>query len=393
MNKLLITRRNDKILSALWDGSQVVEFQAENADRGPSAGDIYIGRLKDLVKNINAGFVEISPGEICFYQFPPDGSRYKIGDEFVVQITREAVKTKSPVVSDQLSLNGRLLVLNEDNCRVSVSAKISNPDRRQELKALLEETAARNAVGFILRTNAEYAENEEILKEAEVLLARRKAIREKARFRPCFSKLEESSPSYLAMIQNAGKGTLEEVVTDEEDIYQQVCDYYSRSCKDSETNIYLYRDSMLPMASLYRLEYYLKMALERRVWLKSGGYLVIEPTEALTVIDVNTGKYDGHKNREETFFKINMEAAQEIAFQLRLRNLSGIILVDFIDLKSEEKQQELYDYLKELLRKDSVKSVLVDITPLHLAEITRKKIRATLSEQLKTSEKRNGRGN
>ena len=143
-----------------------------------------------------------------------------------------------------------------------------------------------------------------------------------------------------------------------------------------------YEDKLLPLAKLYSLEKHLEDALSQRVWLKSGGYLIIQPTEALTVIDVNTGKYDGKKRQEETFLKINMEAAKEIGRQLRVRNLSGIIVIDFISMEDKEKKQELIEYFKEVIRQDPVRTTFVDMTGLDLVEITRKKQHRPLHEQL-----------
>ena len=157
----------------------------------------------------------------------------------------------------------------------------------------------------------------------------------------------------------------------------------NESIKQAVPKLSLYTDENLPLMKLYRLESVLKSASDRRVWMKSGGYLVIEPTEALTVIDVNTGKYDGSKNVEETFALINREAAQETARQIRLRNLSGIILIDFINQKDRQAAKELLEELRSLCKEDPVPVRVVDITALGLVELTRKKIKGTLAEQLK----------
>ena len=148
----------------------------------------------------------------------------------------------------------------------------------------------------------------------------------------------------------------------------------------------LYQDSMLSLSALYGIEGKLKPALETRIWLKSGGYLVIEPTEALTVIDVNSGKCEDGKNPEDTYRSINLEAAEEVAFQLRLRNLSGIIIVDFINMQSPGDNAQLLYVLKSLVKRDKVKTTVVDMTPLGLVEITRKKISKPLREQLHFSD-------
>ena len=167
---------------------------------------------------------------------------------------------------------------------------------------------------------------------------------------------------------------MEAIVTDQKDIHEQCCAAFG--------NVTFYQDEMVSLFHLYRLQRILDESLHKQVWLKSGGYLVIEPTEALTVIDVNTGKYSGKKNLRETLLKINLEAAKEVARQLRLRNLTGIIIVDFIDMKEEEDQKQLMQALRSYAASDTVKTTVVDMTALNLVEITRKKGKRPLYEQL-----------
>ena len=167
-------------------------------------------------------------------------------------------------------------------------------------------------------------------------------------------------------------------------MYSEIKEYLETYQKEDLHKLKLYSDPMLPLIKLYGIETKLENALKEKVWLKSGGNLIIQPTEALTVIDVNTSKaVTGKKNVEETFFKLNLEAAKEIAKQIRLRNLSGIIIVDFIDMKKEENKECLLNTLNEYLKQDPVKTMLIDMTALNLVEITRKKIRKPLYEQIK----------
>jgi len=168
-------------------------------------------------------------------------------------------------------------------------------------------------------------------------------------------------------------------------LYEALADYLKEYQPWDLQKLRLYEDHLLPMPKLYNLEKALEEALRERVWLKSGAYLVIQPTEALTVIDVNTGKFEASKKKQQTFRKINQEAAREIARQLRLRNLSGIIVADFIDMENPDDKYALIETLRQELKKDPVKTVLVDMTPLGLVEITRKKVRKTLQEQLENA--------
>ena len=410
MNKILITRRNGQILTAVWDGSRILEFGAED-EQVLRVGDIFLGKINAVAKNIQAAFVEVQPGVLCFLPLPDrTPRRYKTGDVIPVIVTRESVKTKDPVVSDSLTLNGRYLVLVTDRSRIAVSQKIRSRVRREELKNLLEDITAgvqsedgggcspkeKNpesgtpapdtpeapGIGFIVRTNAEGTENDVILAEASRLIREYTGLMEKAPHRTVYSLLRPGIPSWLTSVRDARQGSVEEVLTDQEDIYRQLKEHPEVNGLFPEGSVRMYRDSY-PLDKLFRVEHFLEMALNSRVWLKSGGYLVIEYTEAMTVIDVNSGKYDGHRNREETFRLINLEAAEEIAMQLRLRNLSGIILVDFIDLAEPEHREELQKALNGALAKDPQKAVLVDFTALGLAEITRKKVRRPLHETIR----------
>ena len=399
MNKIIITRRSGQILTAVWDGTRILEFGAEE-EQVLRVGDIYLGRVHAVARNIQAAFVEVQPGVLCFLPLSgPSPRRVKTGQVLPVIVTREAVKTKEPVVSDQLSLNGRYLVLVTDRSRIAVSQKIRSKVRREELKALLESLLSGESPegqqecppdlsgeepqqpGFIVRTNAEDAEDKVILEEASRLLDEYARLTDIAPHRTVYSLLKAGIPSWLTSVRDAREGSVGEVITDQEDIFRQLTEHPEVRDLFPEGTVRLYRDRY-PLEKLYRIEHFLEMALSRRVWLKSGGYLVIEYTEAMTVIDVNTGKYDGHKSREETFRLINLEAAREIAMQLRLRNLSGIVIVDFIDLDEEAHREELQRELASALAKDPQKAVLVDFTALWLAEITRKKTRKPLHEML-----------
>ena len=200
--------------------------------------------------------------------------------------------------------------------------------------------------------------------------------------RVCFSLLEESLPEYMQVLQNVYTEHLEEIVTDNKSLYEAVSSY-AKTAFPENTQIRLYEDKLLPLYKLYSLESALEHGLHEKVWLKSGGFLVIQQTEAFVCIDVNTGKFTANKEMEETFRKINREAAAEIALQLRLRNLSGIILIDFINMKSPKHKKELMENLQAYLNRDPVKGTVVDMTSLNIVEVTRKKVRKSLTEEMK----------
>lgn len=393
-SRILITRLDGKILTALWDGSRVAEFRAEEEKEDVTVGDIRIGRVCKVVKNIGAAFVEIRPGVNCFLQVPR-GKKLNQGEEILVQVTREAVSTKDPVISASVSLPGRYLVLVTDRSRVAVSSRIRGEAKRDQLQQLLQAFLSQRAAniladagitepdaGFIIRTNAAEAEEKEILSEAESLLREYAEIHRTAPFRTVFSVLRRGTPAWLSAIRDSASGGVATVITDQPDLFSRLQEEEKRGIVPDDIGIRFYEDPAISLVNLYRLRHFLDTALGRCVWLKSGGFLIIDRTEAMTVIDVNSGKYSGKKQQEQTFLRINLEAAEEVAFQLRLRNLSGIIIVDFIDMQTEASWQELKQVLRRELGRDPQRAELVDFTALGLAEITRKKTRKPLDEQM-----------
>lgn len=203
-----------------------------------------------------------------------------------------------------------------------------------------------------------------------------------SQFRTCRTLLYQAEPEYCRRLKGLPKDSLEEVVTDDQEAFDNLTRYLQRCQPGALDRLRFYQDSLLPLWKLYGLETSMERACQKHVWLKSGGYLVIEPTEAMTVIDVNTGKYSGKKNLADTIRLINLEAAAEICRQIRLRNLSGIIMIDIIDMESAEDKSLLMDTLRACALQDSVKTTVVDMTQLNLVEMTRKKEKRPLQEQL-----------
>ena len=311
---------------------------------------------------------------------PKKDSVMKIGDEVIVQVSKEGMKTKLPSVTSNLNFTGRYLVLTSQRKELGFSGKL-NKEEKKRIREFLEGSMPENA-GIIVRTNARNAKKEEILEELKNLQSRYEALLKKGRSRVCFSLLEEHMPEYLQTLQNVYTQALDEIVTDDAEVFQAVQNYLN-CYGEYEIPLRFYEDKLLPLSKLYSLESVLERSLQERVWLKSGGFLVIQPTEAFVCIDVNTGKFSGKKEIQETFRKINLEAAKEIAWQLRLRNLSGIILIDFINMEDQEDKRELLHTLQAYLNQDPIKSTVIDITPLNIVEVTRKKVRKPLLEEWK----------
>ena len=392
-NKLIITNYQDRLISAIFSDKDLIQVNFEEEEESRLLGNIYIGKVQNIVKNINAAFVEIAPGVMSylsledtkqpvFTKWNNNSTKVKIGDELVVQVVKDAVKTKAPVVTSNFSLTGKYVVLVHGRSTIGISNKIANETKRNELKECFQ--PYRNVeYGFIIRTNAEHAKTEEIMKEVSALAKIYGEIRQYGVHRTRFTLLHRNLPSYICEIRDYNAESIEEIITDDKEIYTSIESYLKAFQPEDLTKLRFYDDPMLSITNLYSISSKIEHALKQHVWLKSGGSIVIQPTEALTVIDVNTEKaIAGRKNVQETFFKVNMEAAVEIAKQIRLRNLSGIIIIDFIDLTDKEKKEQLMRELERLFRKDPVKTILVDMTALGLVEVTRQKIKRPLHEQI-----------
>lgn len=391
MSKLIITRWNGGIVTLLHSGKEVIQINIEPEQQGFIIGNVYVGKVNKIVKNINSAFVDIGKGQMGYLSLsdgmvhyadgrPWDG-KLKQGDDVIVQVERDAVKSKAPVLTGNINLTGRYFVLTTGKKQIGFSSKITDQAWKLKMKSYLEVIKGED-YGIIVRTNAYGVLEEELKNELQSLHTNLKKLIEDAKFRTSYSLLYSGAPSYLSGIRDSLKSSLEAVITDEADIYDALNNYLIENQPEDASLLVQYEDPMLPLYKLYRIEKFMDEALGKRVWLKSGGYLVIEPTEALTVIDVNTGKYTGKKTQRDTIMKINLESAEEIGHQLRLRNLSGIIIIDFIDMELEEDRLKLVDCLTEILSKDPVKTTVVEITKLNLVEVTRKKIRRPLHEQV-----------
>lgn len=394
--QLLITSRKEKIVSSLFEEKELVQVNVEDRENTSLLGNIYVGKVKNIVKNIEAAFVEIADGQMCYLPLgkkehpifcnSKKNDKVCIGDEILVQVSKDAIKTKNPSVTTNLQFAGKYVILTHGKIMPGISGKITNEEERNRLKTVIKPyVSEKKGCGMIVRTNAEGIEEEKILLEAKTLYALYETICTKGIYKNCFSMLYQAPAGFLCDIRDGYDEELDQIITDDLNLYDQIEQYLSTYQKEDLDKLSLYEDEMISLNRLYGLETKLDKALQKKVWLKSGGYLVIEPTEALTVIDVNSGKaIAGKKDTEKHFLKINLEAAKEIAKQLRLRNLSGIILVDFIDMESKKSKQQLIQQLEADLKKDPVKAVYVDMTKLNLVEITRKKVRRPLHEQIRS---------
>ena len=404
--KYCIAKMNNRILSYLLaENGRAVEIHADELEDRNLLGNIYIGRVQKVVKNIQAAFVEISPGVPCYlpledlrdpiYTKKGPSKDLQQGDELVVQVSREAMKTKGPSVTTRLSLQGRYVILDGKHPGIGISKKLEEGQReqlrriaefyRKDLSADSDSGSIRleEAAGIVIRTNAACASEEAILEELRMLSRQLADIRGKAPYRTCYSCLHQMPPGWLRRFNGLRMRDTQFIMIEDEQLYLQARQYLQEYLPELLPILVHYQDPLLPMHKLYSLERELSEALSQRVWLRSGGYLVIQPTEALTVVDVNSGKYEAGRKKEETILKVNLEAARETARQMRLRNLSGIIIIDFINMETEEAKKQVLGQLREHLLKDPLQANVVDMTKLNLVEVVRKQVEGPLAEHVK----------
>ena len=391
--KLLIEKRDNRIRTYFIEDGDIVEIHSASASPSEAdrhrLGDIYIGKVSNIVPNIGAAFIEIEKGVNCYYDMKDVKSaifthksgnkQLCIGDELVVQISREAIKTKAPTVTGNLSFTGRYAVLTHGNTRIGVSSKIPKALREEYKRELAD--LQNDDFGLIVRTNAKDAPFEDVLEEINALKDEYYSLVRTAETRVCFSCLKSAPPSYIADLKNVYMDGMEAIIIGDHDLYTRIHMFFQAELPEKLDLLELYDNPSFPLDKLYSTQTALDKALMERAWLKTGGYLIIQPTEALTVIDVNSGKNTSKSDSEDGAMKVNLEAAREAARQIRLRNLSGIILVDFINLNRDENTHRLLHEFRYYLSKDPIQTTLVDMTTLGLVEVTRKKVRRPLYEE------------
>ncbi len=379
--KYIITELNNVLCGILMEDGKPTEIRCYEEES--ILGNIYVGRVSNIVKNINAAFVDIKKGLSCYYPLEEfSGDKLRIGDLLTVQINKEPIKTKQPSVTTKISLTGEYVVVHQDET-IGVSTKIVSEEKRNLLKAVvtkaIEDFNSKKkcdwvSFGGIIRTKAADVSDEIIYEETIKLLCKLDEIIDRSKYATGYSCMYEKAPGYLQDIEAFSKDTDGvKVITD--------LDYLVEQCKLYGMFVpYLYDDTMISMKSLYNIDVIIEKALKKKVFLKSGAYLVIEFTEAMTVIDVNSGKSIKGNCKEDKILDINLEAAKEIALQLKLRNISGIIIVDFISMSNTHNEEVLLKFLKNEIKNDSVLTTVVDITKLGLVEMTRRRIRKPLHE-------------
>jgi ribonuclease G len=397
--EILINATSSEVRAALVESGMLQEVQIERASRRGLISNIYKGKVSRVLPGMQAAFVELGLERTAFLHasdialsphVEPTENHHdadirdfvREGDELLVQVLKEPLGTKGARLTTYIAIPSRHLVLTPNSLGVGVSSRIDDETERTRLRALIEELRADVPMaGYIVRTAAEGATRESL--EADMLFLSRlwASIEEHAGVVPAGGLVHEDLPLPLRVLRDSSSPDIARVRVDSESTFQRLQDFAERFVPRLAPLIELYTESR-PIFDVYGIDDEIDRALHRKVPLKSGGHVVFDQTEAMTTIDVNTGAYVGHRNLEETIFRTNLEAAAAIARQLRLRNLGGIIIIDFIDMLEEEHRRQVLQTLTDRLAGDHAKSQIMNVSPLGLVEMTRKRNRESLEHLL-----------
>jgi len=388
---------------AVLEEGRLEEFTIERTTEERLVGSIYKGRVRNLEDGLKAAFVDIGFEKNAFLHYwdivpnpfdsgveiveREEGRRrpekpkitqkdiprvYPPGSDIIVQVTKGPIGTKGPRVTTNLVLPGRYLVLLPNSDKSGISRKIENPEERQRLKRILRELQIPEGMGVIMRTVGEGQQKRYFVRDLALLLDEWRAVQEKIKNQPSPSCVFQEPDLIERTVRDFLTEEVERIVVDSHPAHERIKDIIGRISKRSLSKVKLYTDHQ-PIFDRFNISKQLETTFSRQVHLKSGGYIVIDETEALVAIDVNTGRHKGGKDQESTILKVNLEAAEEIARQLRLRNMGGLIVLDFIDMKSRRDQQHVYQRVKEGLRRDRAKTHVLPISQLGLMEMTRQR--------------------
>ncbi|MGL4791221.1 MAG: Rne/Rng family ribonuclease [Anaerotignaceae bacterium] len=378
MKRILVDSCKHYTRIGLVENGELIEFIYKNSENKSIVGNIYVGRVMTVHKGMQACFVDIGQDKNA-YLIIPKGKNIQAYSHVLVQVQKDASGTKGAGLTDKISFPGKFLVLlpNEKG-NVGISQKINNEEERERIKAIINEMTP-EGYGIIVRTEGFGKTEEEFREEIDTLFKISQDVLNRANYAKAPNLVFSDENTTIKAARDLFSNSVDQIILNNKEEYELI--------KNSTTNKperVIFYDNNVPMFENFLVESQVEKIFHKKIWLKSGGFLIIEQTEACVVIDVNTGKYTGKRDFQETIFKINCEAAAEIAKQLRLRNLSGMIIIDFIDMKSEENKQQLKSILEREVRKDRIKTNVVGLTELGLMQVTRKKTSVPISQNLTT---------
>jgi len=419
--ELIVNYAQHETRVALLENRTIVELFIERGDEASITGNIYKGRIQRVLPGMQAAFVDIGLNQAAFLHVDdiidqtamamanyfetengsdPEsepitpltfsesiqphnvniGELIKEGQELLVQVAKSSIGTKGPRVTTHLSFPGRYIVLMPYVDHIGISRKIVNEEERKRLKELIL-SARVQKYGYILRTAAEGIDADRLAKEISFLTKTWEEVKLRNQERSASTLIYRDLSITFRAVRDLLTDDADKLVIDSEQEYEKVQMFLKKYMPDINFSVELYRGKE-PIFDAYNIEPDIERALKKRVWLKSGGYIVIEQTEALVAIDVNTGRYVGGHNFEETVLKTNLEAVKEIAYQIRLRNVGGIIIIDFIDMKKEHHQEKIMVQLAQEMEKDKSQINILPLSELGLAQVTRKRTRKNLKRTL-----------
>jgi ribonuclease E len=389
--RMLVTEGAERTQIGVLEGPTLVELYVTRKAGRSMVGNIYLGRVQNVLPGMEAAFIDIGrgrnavlyAGEVNYNEEDLDGEAPRIekvlkpGQPVLVQVTKDPIGAKGARLTAQVSLAGRYLVLQPEDNTFGISRRLPE-EERSRLRDILREVRPKG-LGLIVRTAAEGASADDLRADLARLQARWETIERKAKKVSAPAVIYSEPELVVRVIRDIFSPDFAELVVDDDELYQRVHEYLQEVAPDLLPKLRRH-DGALPLFEDYRVVEQLHKALERKVWLPSGGSIVIDRTEAMTVVDVNTGKFVGRANLEETVVANNLEAADEIVRQLRLRDIGGIIIIDFIDMLFERNQQAVVDRLRDALTRDKTKSQVMEVSSLGLVQMTRKRVSGGLLE-------------
>lgn len=402
--QILINYTEREVRIAILEERELVELLIEREDSRHTVGDIFLGRVTAVIPGIQAAFVDIGQEKAAFLHvsdvatgaidpellddeddksrgrkdkdLPPIENLLKKGQDILVQVRKEAIGTKGPRISSELSLPGRYAVFMPGLDHIGVSKKIEDRRERSRLKAIVKKHRPAGAA-IIVRTAGVGVEDDALRDDIKYLEKTALEIKEKSERATPPALIHEDVDLTIFAIRDLFSESVESIIIDTKEEYERLRNYFKSFAPQLAARVRLYEEKT-PIFDFYDIEGDIEKILESKIWLKKGGYIVIEHTEALVTIDVNTGRFVGKKDQEETILETNMIAAKEIARQLRLRDIGGIIVIDFIDMEVEENCRKVYNEFRNFLRHDRSRVRVYPMSDLGIIELSRKRVRPSL---------------